>query len=112
METTDYLRYRGQCKKLSEAFVAANPGWRLVRGWYACPIWGKQQHWWCENTNGDRHDPTKDQFPSRGLGEYVEFDGITTCEECGKQQPEEETVFGDNGNHTYCSYTCYMRAVL
>ena len=107
-----YLRYRGQCKTMSEAFVAAHPGWRLVRGHYQCPIWGPQPHWWCEDAQGTIHDPTKDQFPSRGLGIYEEFDGMTTCESCGKRQPEAATVFGGNGNHTYCSGDCYMKAVL
>ena len=111
-DDTLYLQYRGKCKELSQAYVDAHPEWRLVRGYYYCPIWGQQAHWWCKNADGTIHDPTKAQFPSGGLGLYEEFDGMTTCEMCGKRQPEARTVFGGNGNHTYCSGNCYMKAVL
>ena len=38
-EQSDYLKYRGKCKEMSEALVANNPALRLVRGHYWCPIW-------------------------------------------------------------------------
>ncbi len=82
MSSSLMMRYRGQCKKLSEALVAEHPGWRLVRGYYHCPLWGKQFHWWVVDSDGHIHDPSVLQFPSGGLGEYEEFDGQVECAEC------------------------------
>jgi hypothetical protein len=110
-DSSDYMKYRGKCKILSEEYVKEHPTATLVRGYYHCPIWGPQQHWWVED-NGIIIDLTRNQFPSKGLGFYESFNGITTCEVCGKQQTEAETVFGGNGNHVYCSNTCYMYDVL
>lgn len=108
----NYLAYRGKCKQLAEQLVQHNPQLRLARGHYYCPHWGEQAHWWTETADGQVIDPAKDQFPSQGRGMYVEFDGMCTCEVCGKETPEAETTFGGNGNHTYCSTQCYMRDVL
>ena len=33
-EIDDYQRYRGKCKEMSEALIAADPSLRLVRGHY------------------------------------------------------------------------------
>lgn len=63
---SDYLKYRGKCKKLAEAAVAEDPTLRLVRGYYTCPMWRTTEpHWWCERPDGTIVDPTKDQFPER-----------------------------------------------
>lgn len=91
----------GRCYTESKRLVAKNPALRLVRGWYICPIAGKQEHWWTEEPNGDIVDPTADQFPSDGWGEYVEFDGYWDCEHCGTRVHEDDAK--RNGHHVYCS---------
>lgn len=105
-EQTDYLKYRGKCKELSEAACAADPSLRLVRGHYYDPIWGEQAHWWAVRDNGEIVDPTKDQFPSKGSGAYIEFSGFVNCEECGKEIHETEARFDGNGRYAFCSDQC------
>lgn len=107
--TEDYLKYRGKCKEMSEALVKADPTLTLVRGFYHCPSWGEQQHWWTKAADGTINDPTKDQFPSRGRGEYVEFDGIIKCSNCGKEMKEEEADI--DGRYAFCSDQCHAHFV-
>lgn len=103
---TDYEKYRGKCKQFAEALCAANPNLTLVRGWYECPIWGSQQHWWCKDSaTGTIHDPAKNQFPSKGLGQYTEYSKSIPCEYCGKDVQEKDMYHQEH--HTYCSYICY-----
>ena len=106
---SDYAKYRGKCKEFSEAAVAEDPTLTLVRGYYYCPITGKQQHWWCKRADGSIYDPTVKQFPSKGMGEYEEFDGWIECAMCGKSVHESEAHF--NGNYACCSYTCGRKLV-
>jgi len=74
---TDYIKYRGKCLKMCKEAIELNPELRLVRGYYYCPIWNKKEaHWWTVELDGEIYDPTKDQFPSRGMGDYEEFNGI------------------------------------
>lgn len=108
--TTDYLRYRGKCKEASEALIAADPSLKLVRGHYYCPIWGEQEHWWCKKPDGTIVDPTKNQFPSRGIGEYVEFDGNVACSNCGKVMREDQ-VYSAESRYIFCSYECHGQFV-
>jgi len=105
----DYMRYRGKCKEMSEAAVAADPTLRLVRGHYHCPWWGKQPHWWTVRPDGTVYDPTARQFPSKGTGDYVEFDGRVACSNCGKEGVEEDFSF--ESNYAFCSTACHMRFV-
>lgn len=107
---SDYSKYRGKCRQLSEDAVRADPTLTLVRGFYHDPIWGKQQHWWTTKLDGTIYDPTKLQFPSKGIGEYEPFDGMCECELCGKQVKEENAYF--MGRHVYCTGQCYMKDVL
>lgn len=100
---------RGKCKEFSEAAVASDPTLTLVRGYYYCPVWGEQPHWWCKDKDGKIVDPTKDQFPSRGIGEYVEFDGTVKCSCCGKEMKEEDADY--DSNYAFCSYECHGRFV-
>lgn len=109
MSETDYEKYRGKCKEMSEALVAADPTLTLVRGHYFCPIWGEQAHWWTRAPDGKVIDPTKDQFPSRGIGEYVEFDGNIPCSNCGKNMKEEDADI--EGRYAFCSYECHGQFV-
>ncbi len=106
---TDYQLFRGKCKEMSEAMVIADPTLTLVRGHYHCPVWGKQPHWWAKKPDGTIIDPTKNQFPSRGIGEYIEFDGMLECACCGKLMKEEDADL--EGRFAFCSYECHGRFV-
>jgi len=106
----DYTRYRGKCKELSEAAVEADPTLTLVRGWYDCPFWGRQQHWWTKRPDGSVYDPTKNQFPSKGIGSYIEYDGVLECEYCSKQVAEGDAYIVEH--HVYCSGECYYHDVM
>lgn len=97
-----------KCKKICDAIAAADPEWRIVRGHYICPMWGKREHWWLEAKDGTVYDPTVFQFPT-SLGDYVEFDGTVECAQCGKQMKEDEASF--HGNYAFCSNVCGMRFV-
>jgi hypothetical protein len=110
MSTQGYT-LRGKCRELSEAAVAADPGLTLVRGHYICPYWGKQAHWWTVRSDGTIFDPTAGQFPSHGAGEYVPFDGIVPCAECGAEMTEAEAAKGAHGNYAFCSTSCACRFV-
>jgi hypothetical protein len=106
---TDYAKYRGKCKELAGELVRRQPGLRLVRGFYHCPFWGKQAHWWAEKEDGTVIDPSAAQFPSMGAGDYEEFNGIVKCEECGKEMPEGKAYI--EGNHVFCDGKCFGRYV-
>ena len=105
----DYRRFRGKCREAAEELARTNPGWRVVRGTYVCPVWGEQNHWWCEDQNGKVHDPTCRQFPSKGLGEYCEFTGWLRCAVCVKEIKEEEAI--GMGSYPVCSDACALRLV-
>jgi len=107
----NYRKYRGKCKELAELEVESNPNLRLVRGFYHCPWWGKQQHWWCVKPDGTIVDPTSKQFPSNGIGEYEEFDGTVECDECGSKFAEENVEAKFEGRYAFCSTSCLMRFV-
>jgi len=105
----DYLKYRGKCKELSEAAIKEDSTLKLVRGHYDCPFWGKQDHWWTVRPDGTIYDPSKNQFPSRGIGEYIPFDGICYCAECGKEVEEQNASI--EGRYAFCSYYCHGKFV-
>jgi hypothetical protein len=105
-QVSDYLEFRGKCKELAEASVAADPSLRVVRGFYHCPMWGKQAHWWAVKPDGTIVDPSVKQFPTAGaLAEYEEFDGCIECEFCHKSVSENDAYYVLP--HAYCSYECY-----
>lgn len=106
---SDYLEFRGKCKQMSQALVNKNPSLTLVRGYYICPYWGEQQHWWTKDKNGVIIDPTSKQFPSKGCGEYIEFDGNISCSECGKEISEDKARI--EGSYAFCSTKCNARFV-
>ena len=106
---TDYMKYRGKCKEMSEALILQDPTLTLVRGHYYCHAYGKQPHWWCEKQDGTIVDPTAKQFPSKGMGVYEPFDGMVECAECGKTLPEEEARF--ESRYAFCSFKCLKRFV-
>lgn len=102
---------RGKCKQMAADLVASDSTLRLVRGHYYCPVWGEQPHWWCQDKDGKVIDPTAAQFPSNGTGEYVEFDGMCKCAECGNDVKESDASFGGNGRYAFCSYKCEGRFI-
>lgn len=108
---TDYIKYRGKCKEMSEALIKENPELRLVRGYYYEPLWNREeQHWWCEDKFGNIIDPTAKQFPSGGITQfYREFDGTVECEECGKTINEADVIM--MGRFPVCSSKCACRLV-
>lgn len=108
--SNNYKKYRGKCKEYCDKLIRTNIKLKLVRGYYICPFWGEQQHWWCINEKNIIIDPTKEQFPSCGAGEYIEFDGFIQCETCEKKVEESQAYFV--GRHAYCSYTCYGVAIM
>lgn len=112
IEETNYMKYRGKCKEMSEALCAEDSSLTLVRGYYLEYIWGedyKQPHWWCVKPDGTIVDPTKLQFPSAGLSTYVPFNGMLECANCGKEIAEEDADI--EGNYAFCSYQCHGRFV-
>lgn len=110
IELTNYQKFRGKCKEMVDEAVANDPTLRAVRGHYHCPMWGEQPHWWCERPDGTIFDPSAKQFPFGGkIGEYIEFNGMVVCAECGVEVPEDEARI--EGNYGFCSTRCAMRFV-
>jgi len=110
MEQTNYSKYRGKCKEMSEAAIKEDPSLTLIRGHYYDPIWNTDEpHWWTVRSDGTIYDPSVKQFPSCGLGIYTEFDGTIVCEECGKIVKEEDMVLC--GNYTVYSEACALHLV-
>src|ERR1019366_7112369 len=104
---SDYLEYRGKCKELVNAACVADPTLRVVRGFYHCPLWGKQAHWWAVKPDGTIIDPTVKQFPTKGVGaEYEEFNGQIECEYCHKELAEFDRYMYDH--HIYCLYEWFV----
>jgi len=110
MKQTNYIKYRGKCKEMSEAAIKEDPSLTLVRGYYFDPVWNTEEpHWWTVGEDGIIYDPSAKQFPSCGLGVYTEFDGTFVCEECSKTVKENDAVI--YGNYVVCSDNCAMRLV-
>lgn len=106
----DYLEFRGRCKELSEEACSQDPTLTLVRGQYFCPIWNvEEDHWWTTKPDGIINDPSKRQFPSKGSGIYIPFNGLVTCDQCGKEIPEKEASY--ESNYKFCSGRCHGRFV-
>lgn len=88
----------GKCEEITAAMAEAFPELRRVRGHYHCWIWGKREHWWL--MDGDEVvDPTAAQFPSKGEGSYVEWEGeepTGMCPNCGEYCYDNEQV------HEHC----------
>ena len=101
---------RGKCKEMSQELIKNDPALTLVRGWYDCPVWGEQQHWWTVKPDGTITDPTKDQFPSGGIKEfYRPFKGVFQCAECGVDVKEENAE--TEGSYAFCSTKCHGKFI-
>lgn len=101
----DYRKYRGKCKEYVDEVIRLFPDWKAVRGWYECPLWGDQEHWWTKKPDGTIFDPTVRQFPTAGaFASYREYRGFLMCFGCGKEVAEHEIVPLDG--HVFCSDKC------
>lgn len=105
-----YKEFRGRCHEMALAAAKADPSLTVVRGHYWCPLWNAEEpHWWCVDDTGDIVDPTREQFPSAGMGTYTPWDGYCSCEECGKDIVEDDAV--QCGRYAVCSTACALRLV-
>jgi len=78
----------GKCSETTAKMLLAFPELTRVRGYYYCPIWGERRHWWLVDSSGKVIDPTKDQFPSKGIGHYEPWvegteEPTGKCPNCG-----------------------------
>ena len=106
---SDYKTYRGKCKEMVDELCEQDPTLTPVRGHYICWSWGEQAHWWAVKPDGTIVDPSVKQFPKPHIGEYIPFDGIIPCSQCGTEVHEDVTTF--YGNYGFCSSQCCMRFV-
>ena len=100
----------GKCKEYVDYISDRIPELEKVRGFYHCPLWGKRQHWWLKDKDGNIFDPTVSQFPSKGIGTYEEYDPeihltpIGKCLNCGDLIYESKG-YGDSA----CDEECYSK---
>lgn len=112
-----YKVFRGRCKELCEAAVAADPALTLVRGHIFVAQWPsdpEQPHWWCKRGDGTIHDPSWQQFPFNSppsVNLYFEFDGNIDCANCGETFKETDPGVGFDGRHAFCSHKCHGQFV-
>ena len=109
MKQSNYKKYRGKCKQAVEELCRKDPTLTPVRGYYVCWLWGKQPHWWAVKPDGTIVDPTVKQFPAPQIGDYVPFNGIVECAECGKIMKEDDANF--YGKYPLCSGKCLCKFV-
>lgn len=92
----------GKCDDVTKAMAAVFPELTRTRGYYMCVAWGRRDHWWLVDPEGEIVDPTAEQFPCRGTSQYVPW----------KEGSEEPTGKCMNcGSYTYratnaCSPEC------
>jgi hypothetical protein len=96
----------GKCAETTLEMQSIFPELKRIRGHYYCPFWGERTHWWLLDEE-EVVDPTKDQFPSKGLGVYVPWiegspEPTGKCPNCG------ELVY--NGL-LLCSQSCHREYV-
>ena len=101
----------GKCEVVTEAMQEAFPELQRVRGHYYCPIWSERQHWWLVDPEGRIVDPTKSQFPSKGLGVYEPWvDGTPEptgmCANCGGMVYDGGTTCSEDCHAEYVAYCC------
>jgi hypothetical protein len=103
----------GACVETTKEMATVFPELRRVRGHYYCPVWGEREHWWLKAEDGSIVDPTVAQFPSGGLGEYVEWaegaeEPVGKCANCGgysyASKGGDDTVCDDECGRAYVAY--------
>lgn len=91
----------GRCKEYCIQMLQEFPELHLVRGHHDDPIWGLREHWWLMTKTGEIIDPTANQFPGKGIGEYHVWDEgapepTGMCPHCGEYTWENEYI------HEHC----------
>lgn len=99
----------GHCAELTLEMQKEFPELERVRGHYYCAFWGKREHWWLVDKAGSVVDPSAAQFPSKGLGEYAEWDDSLPeptgmCPNCGDLVFDGRTCCSDNCHREYAAY--------
>ncbi len=94
----------GQCRQATEDMAKEFPELKRVRGHYFDSLWGKREHWWLVDPEGNIVDPTAMQFPTKGTNRYVPWregdpEPIGQCYNCG------DYVFNKDYNGA-CSEDC------
>ena len=78
----------GTCCHATKLMQEEFPELERVRGHYYDTIWGEREHWWLIAPKGKIIDPTAQQFPSKGMGVYVQWEGgpepTGKCPNCGQ----------------------------
>lgn len=101
----------GQCKEVTQKMAADFPELTRVRGHYYCWAWGERAHWWLVDRNGCIIDPTAQQFPSKGKGEYVPWEEGSPeptglCPNCGDPCYDGNTCCSEKCAMEYVAYCC------
>lgn len=101
------LNNYGKCAEITLQKQKQHPELKRIRGHYDCPIWGKRKHWWLIDIDGKIIDPTKAQFPSKGIGKYIPWiegspEPTGKCLECGD--------YTFNSQH-FCSSECERKTL-
>jgi len=99
----------GKCAELTLSMEKEFPELKRVRGHYYCLIWGERTHWWLTTQDDDIVDPTKEQFPSKGTGQYVEWvegdkEPTGKCPNCSGHCFNHETVCSEKCHIEYRAY--------
>ena len=99
----------GRCAEITQEMVREFPKLKRVRGHYHCSVWGEREHWWCVDADDALIDPTAAQFPSKGLGEYAEWDESQQeptgkCRECGSYCYNDSAFCSDDHAKVYMAY--------
>jgi len=98
----------GTCAEVTLEMVAEFPELTRVRGHYYCPFWGEREHWWLKDGE-EVIDPTFAQFPSKGAGEYVEWEEgqqepTGMCPNCGEYCYDGGTCCSESCHNSYVAY--------
>ena len=106
-----YEKAYGKCEEYSKQMKEKFPELILTKGHYECAIWGSREHWWLQTKGGQIIDPTKMQFPSYGICEYIPWnkgDPIPTgkCPQCGEYTWNHESVHKEcvDAYVAYCNH--------
>ncbi len=99
----------GRCAEVTQQMVEEFPELMRVRGHYYDLVWGEREHWWCVDPFGEIVDPTKDQFPTKGTGEYVLWvegtpEPTGMCPNCGEYCYDGRSLCSDNCEIAYLAY--------
>jgi hypothetical protein len=92
----------GKCSEVTLEMQKIFPELIRVRGHYWDAIWGEREHWWLIDPSGETIDPTSKQFPTKGHGEYIQWN---------EGDPEPTGICPNCGDHCYhgnycCSEKC------